>query len=329
MIFLSSLGRYVTKKVFSRFVVFMVIVTVTFLVPRLMPGGAFAYLIENPNISPEFRQALIKQFGLDRPLLEQYVLFLREFFINGNLGISFYYRKPVMSVIMEALPWTILLVTGSAIVSALLGILVVLAAASRRATPLDRALFNASMFFRSMPAFWLALVLLIIFGYQLGLFPLYGAYTYGRTYSSFLEYAVDVAHHLFLPFLTLTILSTSVYLVLSRNLAIDVLTEDFIVTARAKGVPERMVLYRHALRPILTPLLTMIAIDLGYSLGGALMIEVVFSLPGVGKLMYDAVLMTDYPMLLGIVIMTSAVTLILVTVVEVLAAVVDPRVRLT
>lgn len=329
MIFLSSLGRYVAKKVFSRFVVFMVIVTVTFLVPRLMPGGAFAYLIENPNISPEFRQALIKQFGLDRPLLEQYILFLREFFINGNLGISFYYRKPVMSVIMEALPWTILLVTGSAIVSALLGILVGLTAASKRATPLDRALFNASMFFRSMPAFWLALVLLIVFGYQLGFFPLYGAYTYGRTYSSFLEYAIDVAHHLFLPFLTLTILDTSVYLVLSRNLAIDVLTEDFIVTARAKGIPERMVLYRHALRPILTPLLTMIAIDLGYSLGGALMIEVVFSLPGVGKLMYDAVLMTDYPTLLGIVVMTSAVTLILVTIVEVLAAVVDPRVRLT
>jgi peptide/nickel transport system permease protein len=326
---LVSLGRYVVKKVFSRFIVFMVIVTVTFLVPRLMPGGAFAYLVENPNISPEFRQALIRQFGLDRPLLEQYILFLREFFINGNLGISFYYRKPVLSVITEALPWTILLVTGSAVVSAILGILIGLMAAGRRATTFDRALFNISMFFRSMPAFWLALVLLIVFGYELGLFPLYGAYTYGRIYSSLLEYVADVVHHLFLPFLTLTILDTSVYLVLSRNLAVDVLTEDFIVTARAKGVPERAVLYKHALRPILTPLLTMIAIDLGYSLGGALMIEVVFSLPGVGKLMYDAVLMTDYPMLLGIVIMTSAVTLILVTVVEVLAAAIDPRVRLT
>jgi peptide/nickel transport system permease protein len=326
---LVSLGRYVVKKVFSRFIVFMVIVTVTFLVPRLMPGGAFAYLVENPNISPEFRQALIRQFGLDRPLLEQYILFLREFFINGNLGISFYYRKPVLSVITEALPWTILLVTGSAVVSAILGILIGLMAAGRRATPFDRAIFNVSMFFRSMPAFWLALVLLIVFGYELGLFPLYGAYTYGRIYSSLLEYIADIVHHLFLPFLTLTILDTSVYLVLSRNLAVDVLTEDFIVTARAKGVPERAVLYKHALRPILTPLLTMIAIDLGYSLGGALMIEVVFSLPGVGKLMYDAVLMTDYPMLLGIVIMTSAVTLILVTVVEVLAAAIDPRVRLT
>jgi len=326
---LVSFGRYVVKKVFSRFAVFMVIVTVTFFIPRLMPGGAFAYLVENPNISPEFRQALIRQFGLDKPLLEQYVLFLREFFIHGNLGISFYYRKPVMSVIMDSLPWTVLLVTGSSIVSALIGIAIGLVAASKRATTLDRTLFNVSMFFRSMPAFWLALVLLIVFGYQLGLFPLYGAYTYGKTYSSFLEYAADVAYHLSLPFLTLTLLTTSAYLVLSRNLAVDVLTEDFIVTARAKGVPERMILYKHALRPILTPLLTMIAIDLGYSLGGALMTEAVFSLPGVGKLMYDAVLMTDYPMLLGIVIMTSAVTLILVTAVESLAALIDPRVRLT
>lgn len=323
-----ALSRYVARKVLSRFAVFFVVLTVSFIIPRLMPGGAFAYLIENPNISPEFRAALIRQFGLDRPLLEQYLCFLREFFLSGNLGISFYYRKPVMSVIADALPWTLMLVTGSTAVSAILGILLGFNAAGRRGSLLDRASFNASMFFRSMPAFWLALVLLVFLGYELGAFPLYGAYTYGRVYESLLEYVADVVYHLFLPFLTLVILSTSVYLVLSRNLAVDVLTEDFITVARAKGLPERAVLYRHALRPVLSPLLTITAIDLGYSVGGALMVETVFSLPGVGKLMYDAVLMTDYPLLLGIVIMTSAVTLILVTLAETLAAVVDPRIRL-
>lgn len=307
----------------------MTVLTVTFIIPRLMPGGAFAYLLENPNISPEFREALMRQFGLDRPILEQYVLFLREFFLSGNLGISFYYRKPVMSVILDALPWTLLLVTGSTIVSAILGVLIGLTAAAKRAGVLDRTLFSVSMFFRSMPAFWLALVLLIFFGYYLGLFPLYGAYTYGRIYGSFFEYFTDVAYHFTLPFVTLTLLTTSAYLVLSRNLAIDTLTEDFIVAARAKGLPERTVLYKHVLRPVLTPLITMTAIDLGYSIGGALMIETVFSLPGVGKLMYDAILMTDYPVLLGVVVMTSAVTLLLVTLVETLAAVIDPRVRLT
>ncbi|MEM2007111.1 MAG: ABC transporter permease [Sulfolobales archaeon] len=323
-----ALSRYIARKVLSRFAVFFVVLTVSFIIPRLMPGGAFAYLIENPNISPEFRVALIRQFGLDRPLLEQYLCFLREFFLNGNLGISFYYKKPVMSVIADALPWTLILVTGSTVVSAILGIYLGFSTAGRRGSLLDRTSFNASMFFRSMPAFWLALVLLVFLGYELGAFPLYGAYTYGRVYESLLEYVADVAYHLFLPFLTLVILSTSVYLVLSRNLAVDVLTEDFITVARAKGLPERAVLYRHALRPVLSPLLTITAIDLGYSVGGALMVETVFSLPGVGKLMYDAVLMTDYPLLLGIVIMTSAVTLILVTLAETLAAVVDPRIRL-
>ncbi len=307
----------------------MAILTVTFIIPRLMPGGAFAYLIENPNISPEFREALIRQFGLDKPILEQYALFLREFFLSGNLGVSFYYRKPVMSVILDALPWTILLVTGSTIVSAVLGMLIGLIAAAKRGRVFDRALFNISMFFRSMPAFWLALVLLIIFSYYLDLFPLYGAYSYGRTYESIFEYIADVVHHFTLPFITLTILTASAYSILSRNSAIDVLTEDFIITARAKGLPERTILYRHTLRPILTPLMTMTAIELGYSIGGALMIETVFSLPGVGKLMYDAILMTDYPVLLGIVIMTSAVTLMLVTLVEILAAIIDPRVTLT
>lgn len=323
-----SLWRYATRKVSSRFAVFFIVLTVSFVVPRLMPGGAFAYLVENPNISPEFRTALIRQFGLDRPLLEQYLCFLREFFINGNLGMSFYYRKPVMNVIADSLPWTLVLVTGSTVVSTILGACLGFYTASRRGGLFDKILFNASMFTRSMPAFWLALILLVFLGYELGVFPLYGAYTYGKVYSSFLDYIADVLYHLFLPFLTLVILGTSVYLVLSRNLVVDILTEDFIMVARAKGLPERLILYKHALRPVLSPLLTITAIDLGYSVGGALMVETVFSLPGIGKLMYDAVLMTDYPLLLGVVVMTSAVTLVLVTLAEIVAAVVDPRIRL-
>lgn len=323
------LGAYILRKVLSRFFVFTIVLTVAFIMPRLMPGGAFAYLIENPNISLEFREALIRQFGLDKPIVEQYVLFLRGFFIEGNLGVSFYYRKPVMDVIMKALPWTLLLTTPSILLSALIGILIGILMASKRGGVLDRTLFNVSMFFSSMPAFWLALLLLTFFGYQLGLFPLYGAYTYGRIYASALEYVADVAHHLFLPFVTLTMLITSAYLVLSRNLAINVLSEDFIMAVRAKGLPERLVLFRHTLRTILAPLLSLVSIDLGYSIGGALIIETVFSLPGVGKLMYDAILMQDYPMILGVVIIMSAVTLSLVTLAEALAAIIDPRVRLT
>ncbi|MEM4932560.1 MAG: ABC transporter permease [Desulfurococcaceae archaeon] len=292
-----------------------------------MPGGAFAYLVENPNISPEYRNVLIRQFGLDKSIPEQYLFFLREFFLRGNLGISFYYRKPVMEVLLSALPWTLLLVTTSVIVSAIIGVFLGLISASKRGFFLDRALLNISIFIESMPPFWLGLLLLIVFAYHLRLFPLYGVYTYGRIYGSFLEYFLDVIHHLTLPFITLVLLNTSGFIILSRSMAIDVLTEDFVMIARAKGLSERKILSKHVLRPVLNPVLTITAINLGYSMGGALIVETVFSLPGIGKLMYDAVFMTDYPVLMGVVVLISSVTLTLITIVEILASIIDPRVK--
>jgi len=325
---MPGITRYVVRKVVSRIIVFFIIVSVTFIIPRLMPGGAFAYLIENPNIAPELREALIKEFGLDKPLWVQYVTFLKEFFLKGNIGISFYYLKPVSEVIAQALPWTVTLVTTSVVLSALFGIILGALAAYRRGSKFEATLFNVFMFVRSMPSFWLGLVLLIIFGYYLGVAPLYGAYTYGVTYENLLEFIKDVLWHLWLPMITLVLLGTSVYFVLSRNSIVDVLTEDFVMVARAKGLSDREVLFRHALRPASLPVLTYLALDLGYSIGGALLVEVVFSLPGVGKLMYEAVYMTDYPLLLGIVVYVSALTLTLITIAEVLYALIDPRVKL-
>jgi len=319
-------ARYILNKIFVRFLVFFAILTFTFVIPRLMPGGAFAYLIENPNISPELRQSLIRRFDLDKPIYIQYLAFLRQFFTRGDLGISFRYLKPVSEVIMQALPWTILLVTTSVVISFLLGILIGSYAAFKRGSRLDSFAVTFSVVFRSMPGFWLALVLLIVFGYYLGLAPLYGAYTYGATYKSFLDFALDVAGHLWLPMLVLVLIQLPTSFMLARNLLIDVLTEDFIAVAKAKGLPPRYVLFRHAVRASLPPLTTFLAINLGTSISGALLIETVFSLPGVGKLMYDAVYMTDYPLLLGIVVYTSALTLILVTMVEILHAYLDPRV---
>jgi peptide/nickel transport system permease protein len=324
----GALLAFATRKVVSRFVVFFAIVTLTFIIPRLMPGGAFAYLIENPNVSPEMREALIREFGLDKPILIQYITFLRQFFTKGNIGISFYYLKPVSDVIAEAMPWTIALVTTSVVISALIGILLGTYAAYKRGSKFESLAFNTSVFLRSMPSFWLGLVLLIVFGYYLGAAPLYGAYSYGRAYASRLEFAVDVLRHLWLPMLTLVLLNTSVYLILTRNAVVDVMGEDFVVAAAAKGLRDREMLIRHALRPALLPVVTYLALDLGYSIGGALLVEIVFSVPGVGKLLYEAVYMTDYPLLLGVVVYVSALTLVLVTIAELLYAVIDPRVRM-
>jgi len=322
-------GRWaykVLRKIIIRAFVFYIIVSITFIIPRLLPGGAFAYLAENPNISPELREALIKEFKLDQPLWEQYKTFVKEFFLHGNLGISFSRLEPVSKVIKEALPWTIVLVTTSIIASALIGIFLGAIAAYRRGSLADSFLVSLVMFIRSMPSFWLGIVLLIIFGYYFGLAPLYGAYSYGTEYTSRLEFLKDVIYHLWLPFVTLVVLGFAGYFMLMRNTMLDVLGEEFILAAKAKGMPDRIILFKHALRPASLPVVTALALDLGWSVSGAMLIEVVFSLPGVGKLLYDAVYMTDYPLLLGIVVYTSLLTLVLVTIVEFMYPIIDPRV---
>ncbi len=319
--------EYMIKKIISRFFVFFIVVSLVFILPRLLPGGAFAYLIENPNIPPETREELIKSFGLDQPLHIQYIRFLHNFFLKGDLGISFRYLKPVTEVIMEALPWSILLVTSSTIISFTMGILLGAYSAAKRGRVADSIITNSVMVFRSMPSFWLGLILLLVFGYYLGWFPLYGAYTYGAEYSSFVEYLLDVLYHLTLPLITLVLIQMAGYTLFTRNTMLDVITEDFIVTARAKGLSERKVVYGHALRPVLPPVITVFAINLGFSVGGALIAETVFSYPGVGRLMYEAVYTSDYPLLLGIFVYISAFTLTAITVAEILYGWIDPRIR--
>lgn len=305
---------------------FFIVVTLIFILPRLLPGGAFAYLIENPNVPPETRQRLIQIFGLDKPLLEQYFAFLRELFTKGNLGISFRYLRPVSEIIMEALPWTLLLVGTSTILSAVLGSIFGAIAAYYRFGKVDNILVNVLMFLRSMPSFWLGMILLLVFAFQMGWFPLYGACSYG-VQMSFWEYVVDVLHHLTLPLLSLTIIQLAGYTMIMRAPTIEALSEDFIVTARAKGLPRRKVLFKHAVRPAILPMVTIVAIDIGYIIGGALITETVFSYPGTGKLLYDAISMTDYPMILGIFFYITVVTLIMTLIAEILYGYLDPRIR--
>jgi len=294
----------------------------------MLPGGAFAYLINNPNVPPNMRDVLIKQFGLDKPIIEQYFIFIKEFFTTGNLGISFSRLQPVSQVILEALPWTLTLVTTSVVISAIIGILLGLLVAYKRASKMDVFFVSVAMFLRSMPGFWLGMVLLIVIGFYMHLAPLFGAYTYGVTYATPFEYIADVLYHLWLPLVSLILLTTPTYLVITRNAVLDVMSEDYIMAAYARGLPERNILLKHAFKPSCAAILTLLAMDLGVSLGGAMLIERVFSIPGIGRLTYDAIYMQDYPLLLGVVVYTSAVTLTLVTLVEILQSVLDPRVRL-
>jgi len=317
---------FIIKKAFRSLCVFFIVITLIFIIPRLLPGGAFAYLIENPNIPAETREMLIHIFGLDRPLIEQYISFLRELFLHGNLGISFRYLTPVTEVIMGALPWTLLLVGTSTILSSTIGIIFGAIAAFYKDTMADSIIVNILMAIRSIPSFWLGMVLLLILGYHMDLFPLYGAYTYGVEVG-YWDHIADIIHHLTLPMLSLTIIQLAGYTMIMRAPTIDALGEDYIVTARAKGIPNIKILFKHAVRPAMLPVVTVLAINIGYIVGGALITETIFSYPGTGKLLIEAINMTDYPLMLGIFLFVTVLTLVMMFIAELLYAYLDPRIR--
>lgn len=317
---------FLVRKAISRIAIFFIVITFVFIIPRLLPGGAFAYLIENPNVSLETRDMLVKLFGLDRPLWEQYVAFMKELLTKGNLGISFRYLKPVTGIIADAIPWTLLLVGSATLLSSTMGVILGALAAYYRGKRTDAIVVNTLMILRSMPSFWLGMVLLLVLAFQLGWFPLYGAYTYGREQNA-LEAAGDILRHLTLPLLTLTMIELSTYTMIMRSTTIDILAEDFILTAKAKGLSEREILFKHAVRPGILPVITILSINIGSIIGGAIITETVFSYPGTGKLLYDAVSMSDYPLVLGIFSFITIVTLVTTFVAEMLYGHLDPRVR--
>lgn len=270
--------------------------------------------------------ALIKhRLGLDRPLIDQYGHFLNQL-VHGNLGYDYYHGVAVTTILKEAAPITISLAIGSAVIWMVLGVGSGVISAVRPRTLLDRSLTSIALLFYSMPSFLLGLLLLYVLYYRLTLagiqaFP-------ATTYISFTSDPFQWARHLVLPWFTLALISAAAYTRLTRGSMLDVLGEDYIRTARAKGLSERRVVLRHALRAGLTPIVTQFGIDFGVLLGGAIITEKVFSLPGLGYTAINAINQQDLPVIIGIVILAAAAVVVMSIVVDILYAVLDPRVRL-
>lgn len=270
--------------------------------------------------------ALIKhRLGLDRPLVDQYGHFLNQL-VHGNLGYDYYHGVAVTTILKEAAPITISLAIGSAVIWMVLGVGSGVISAVRPRTLLDRSLTSIALLFYSMPSFLLGLLLLYVLYYRLTLagvqaFP-------ATTYISFTSDPFQWARHLVLPWFTLALISAAAYTRLTRGSMLDVLGEDYIRTARAKGLSERRVVLRHALRAGLTPIVTQFGIDFGVLLGGAIITEKVFSLPGLGYTAINAINQQDLPVIIGIVILAAAAVVVMSIVVDILYAVLDPRVRL-
>ncbi|BAF59668.1 MAG: ABC transporter permease [Pelotomaculum sp.] len=305
----------------------LVILSLNFILPRLMPGDPLQAIYGEEaltSMSEELKKELTRRFSLDRTLGEQFLVYWPAL-LKGDLGYSYFYNAPVLKVILGFLPWTVLLTGLALTISTLLGLLLGIESAYRRGLTLDRLLLSGMMFISGFPDFFVGILLLLFFGVFLQLMPLAGALTPYAGYSG-LALALDVLHHLVLPVAALVLARLTATYLLTRNAMIATLGEAFILTARAKGCPERVIRYRHAGRSSLLPVVTAAGLQFTHLVTGALFIEIVFNYPGMGSLLYKALLARDYPLLQGVLLLVALVVLVVNFLVDFLYAKIDPRV---
>ncbi len=310
---------------FMMLVTFYVISTIIFILPRLSPVDPKSLLADNPRIPPSIRADLIASFGLNKPILDQYVAYYANL-LKGNLGYSFIYRDPVLSVILTRLPWTILLLGTSTAIFIVLGIVIGVLQASRYGSKFDIVTLVVSLTTSSFPFFWVGMIFIYLFAFVLPIFPAFGAVTPGGSADP-LATLQDICWHLVLPAITIVIVNISRYSFYLRNIMVGVLSEDYIITAKAKGLSKNKVLFKHGLRNAMLPTMTMMAMDFGFILAGGIFVETVFSYPGVGSLAYEAILNADYPLMNGEFILLSVVVLVANFTADALYSILDPRIK--
>ncbi|MCK5603446.1 ABC transporter permease [Candidatus Pacearchaeota archaeon] len=294
-----SMKKYIFKRAIRAVLTILFVIILNFILPRLMPGNIIMYFAMGPKLGPAARQKLIEKFGLDKPIWDQFILYLVNIF-QGNFGVSFqYYPKPVWEFLMERAPWTLLIFGLSMIVAVTIGIFLGIASAWKHGTKLDVSIQIISLAIWSTPLFWMGMIFLIVFGVWIPWFPLRGSVTSGAVYQNVYDYIFDVLRHAVLPMLTLITGWFAEQALIMRSSMIETLHEDYILTAEAKGLKERRIKYRHAARNALLPVTTSIATSLGTVIGGSVLVENVFTYPGLGRLIFDAVMTRDYPVLQG------------------------------
>lgn len=321
--------KYLLRRIWFYVMAAWVSITINFFLPRLMPGDPATRMLGRitDRLRPEQIVALKQVYGIsDAPLVNQYFTYLQNLF-KGNLGISIsHFPSPVSDVIGTAMGWTILLGGVAVILSAIIGNLLGIVAAWKRGGWVDSIFPPLLVFIGSFPYFWLAMISLFVLGFELNWFPLrhaFGNVTPGLSW----VYIKDVVWHLILPAGSVVLISVGGWMLGMRNTMIGVLSEDYITMANAKGLPERKVMFGYAARNALLPTVTSFGISLGFIVSGALMTEIVFSYPGVGFLLYNAVVNLDYPLLQGLLLIITLVVLAANLIVDLLYVKLDPRVR--
>lgn len=331
----SGTGRYLAGKAMWATVTIMVVVTFNFVLFRVLPGDPATSGVRDPRLSPESVEALRVRFGLDKPALlnleggnpfdTQFTAYLRQL-LRGDLGMSYAFRnESVADLLGRALGNTLWLILAAQVLAIVIGIALGLLAAWRRGTRIDVSALGFALFTWSLPTFFLGIVLLFVGSRYLGL-PTGGRTTLGVVHGSPGAAALDVVRHLALPTLTFTLVLLAQYMIIMRSSVIEVLSEDYILTAKAKGLSTLQIIRDHALRNAMLPMVTLIALNLGFTVSGAIQVETVFSLPGLGLLTVDAVARRDFPVLQGTFLLLAISVVLANLLAELVYGWLDPRV---
>lgn len=305
------MGAYALRRILASIPVIFGLITVVFFLMRLLPGDPVSVMMTQFAAAAEDMEQIREQLGLNDPLLVQYLRYIGNLF-QGDLGTSVFTHRTVTSQIISQLPATLELAAASLLIGVVVGVLVGILAAAWSGSFFDRASMVVSLFFVSMPSFFVGLLFIYFFALRLNWFPVAGTGGFD---------------HLFLPALALGLRPIAVMSRVTRTSMLEVLRQDFVTTARAKGVAERRILFGHALRNALIPVITLVGFQFGYALGGSIIIETVFGRQGIGQLAVGAVQKHDYPLVQGTVLFVGTIFILSNLIVDLLYGVIDPRIR--
>lgn len=318
-------ASFALKKVAGAVVTLLFVLTFNFFLFRVVESDPVASLFRGRNLSQEKREQLAADFGIDKPLPQQFVAYLDQT-AHLNFGFSYTSRRPVTEEIGDKMWPTIALVGTSTLLSAVFGILLGITAGWRRGSKRDYASTTFSMVTYAMPDFWLGLLLLVLFASTLQWFPTGGIIDAGSDATGLAKLA-DQLQHLFLPCLTLTLAYLGEYAIITRTSLLETMGEDYLTLARAKGLRDALVRNRHAVPNALLPVVTLVALNFGYVLSGAIAVESIYSWPGLGSLTFDSIRGPDLPMLQGLFLLFSAAVIVANLIADLAYSMLDPRVR--
>lgn len=316
--------QYIIRRILWGVLLLIAVTALTFVLFRILPTGDPARLRAGRSASPQVVAAIRHDLGLDKSLFAQFWIYMKEVFLHFNLGFSYYSSAPVRGLIANRLPATLSLVLGASIVWLAVGLPVGIVSALRRRTLSDRVSMGTALVFVSAPEYWLGLIALYLFAADIGkvkVFPGAGSYV-GLTSDPWKWFS-----SLLLPWLVLAAGSAAIYARLMRGSLSETMEEDYIRTARAKGLSERRVVMRHGVRAAINPIVTILALDIATLLGSAVLVETVFDIPGIGRLNYDAITHSDFPIVQGTVLLGALFIVVANILVDIAYAYLDPRVR--